>query len=40
LAATTGEDLKPDALVFQAMADGEEVLPGFAYCTMQPVPGS
>jgi hypothetical protein len=40
LAPAEGEDLQPDALLFQAMADGEEVPSGFAYCTMHPVPGS
>jgi hypothetical protein len=40
LAAVKGEDLEPDAVLFQAMADGEEVPPGFAYCTMHAAPGS
>ena len=40
LAAAIGEDLQPDSLLVRAMADGEEVPSGFAYCTMRVVPGS
>ena len=40
LTAKAGEHLERDALLCQAMADGEEVPPGFAYCSMHVVPGS